>query len=124
MSEKGSKKEIVGIPFCIDFSTFSKTCKSIDFIVKPILLECFSLLKTFIFQSKFIVFSKPLLAIVSRGSKCRSLLKRMILVPFSIFGNFQKDTLDTIFGHKGSKGVGRFPAGSLLVATLLFTKPW
>ena len=43
----------------------------------------------------FHVFSKPLPGTVSRGSRCRSLLKSLILVPFSIFGISRKVT----FGH-------------------------
>ena len=38
------------------------------------------------------VFSKPLPGTVFRGSKCRSFIKSLIWVPFSIFEVFQKRT--------------------------------
>ena len=70
------------------------------------------------------VSSKPLPEIVFRGSQYQTFKK----VGFGChvrFSRFSKrHLLETIFGRKGSKGAWLQTPGSLLVATLLFTKPW
>ena len=69
------------------------------------------------------VFSKPLLGTVFRGSQRRTFRKHLILVPFLIFMIFKKASLDHLFRLKKYLSFPRRRTGSVLVTTLLFTKP-
>ena len=71
----------------------------------------------------FYVFSKPPLGTVFRASQCRSLLKSWILVPCSIFGIFKKTPFGRPFPCQSRLFVTGVARRSVLVATLLFTKP-
>ena len=53
-----------------------------------------------VFSSFFHVFSKPLPGTVFRGSWSRTFIKSLILIPFSISGDFPKD--GTTFSHTGT----------------------
>ena len=127
VSEKASKKSTVGIPFGIKISTFSKTCKSINVLVKPIHLTCFTILKTIMFRSNvhscFMFFQsrsrEPFLE--GPGANLYWKVGCWYHVQFSRFS--KSNPLHTIFCQKGSKGWVGIERVSVLAATLLFTKP-
>ena len=87
VSEKESGMSTFGIPFGIDVSTFSKTCKNIDFNVKTYTLGMFFASKNNYCPIKvsmhFHVFSKPPPGTVFRGSWCRSLSTNWICAIFN-----------------------------------------
>ena len=73
------------------------------------------------FRSKFVWFFM-FFKTARAGSRCWSLLKSWICVQFRFSGLSKRYLLDTVFGLKGFKGEVLLVTGSVLAATLLFTK--
>ena len=101
--QKDPKSQLVA-PFYTDFSILSKICKSIDFIAK--LVMCFDS-KTLYFPIKIsLIFNfrpKRFLGNVLGGSRCRSCIRRAVLVLFSIFWISWQDPFGHHFDTKGAK---------------------
>ena len=88
------------VPFGIEFSIVSKSCKSIDLIVNPLLWACFFVSKRVTFRlnfySVFICFSKPVLWTFFKWPRCQSLLKVVFWCLFR-FWVFPKNAFWTTF---------------------------
>ena len=128
MSPFWTKNMTFEVPIGIVFSFFfSNDLKSRKVFVFQYFSTIWDQRKTIGFPIAFLlffhVFSKPLPGTVFRGSQCRTFIKSLFWVSFSIWGIFKKNNYGAIFGNKGSESQVPLPRVSVLEPTLLFTKP-
>ena len=99
MSAFWPKNMHFGVPFCIDFSTFSWNCKNAFGAYSFTDSMVFDHQKPLIFNKKYIfhVFSKTLQKSIFGRQRCCSLVKSAILEPFWEQGGDPKSTLGRHF---------------------------